>query len=753
MNSPDVISSQETEQYRFDNRIVGLFTFASVVWGVIAMVASSATWWILLSPEAMAADYTYARLGGGHLYLLVYAFAANGVFAGMYFSIQRLCKCEMANRSLSWLHFAAWQFVLVWAIVTLAYGHTEHRSGLDFILAVDFGFAICMLLFLANLVMTLFRRRERHMYISLWYYLASAIAVVPLQLLPNMAEMGEGYESRSWFSGAADGMLQLWAPNAMLFYLVLVPLIGLFYHFVPKVTEVAVPNYRLAVLQFWATIAFGVFASSRFLQYTAGPEWLMSMAMLAGVGMFLPAWVGVTNGWTMLRGSRGKRTIISSPILQFLLAGLLFYAVVIVDIGLTSVLYFSSWNVFTDWSVAHVYAVSAGIAPLVFAGLAYWTIPQFCNRGLWNKELLRIQVAVSVAGAALLVLPLYINGWLQGSMAFSTDDIGTLNYPEHVEILQSLTSGWWAVMAGGFLAAVGLVMLGVNLGMTWLFRGKQEQVRTTIAPRLLPGYEDELPPKSALEGQAVLDLGIKIDRWKHMTFHRKWERSPGVFVTMISVALGFGFLCHMGAVWATMRSDQPAAVAYTPLELAGREIYVREGCASCHTQAVRPLRAETTRYGDYSVAADYAYDQPTQWGTRRIGPDLAREGGRQNAFWHWQHLSDPRALTEGSLMPSFAYLLEQPLEVEAVRQLLIRESNNGQFNSDAVIYSEELLAEDTLTIEDRMVGETTELEQALQQQAEMIAADMVMAGGPAARFHSEATALIAYLQRLGAPDK
>ncbi|MFN3193651.1 MAG: cbb3-type cytochrome c oxidase subunit II [Aureliella sp.] len=751
MNSQDVISSHETEQYRYDNRIVGLFTFAAVVWGVVAMVASSATWWILLTPEAMAIEYTYARIGGSHLYLLVYAFAANSVFAGMYFSIQRLCKCEMAKRSFSWLHFASWQFVLIWASVTLAYGHTEHRSGLDFVWIVDLGFAASMLVFLANLVMTLFRRRERHMYISLWYYLASAMAVVPLQLLPNVATMGSGYESSSWYTGAADGILQLWAPNAILFYLVFVPLVGLLYHFIPKVTETSVPNYRLAVLQFWATIALGIFASSRFLHYSAGPEWLMSMAMLAGLGMLLPAWVGVTNGWTMLRGSGAKRTIVTSPILQFLLGGLLFYAVVVADIALTSVQYFSTWNVFTDWSIAHTYAISAGCAPLVFAGLAYWIIPQLCHRGLWNKELLRVQVGVSVAGAALMVLPLYINGWLHGSMAFSTDDIGTLDYPEHVEILGGLTSGWWAVLAGGFLSAVGLVMMSVNLGMTWVFRGQPETIRTTIAPKLLPNYEDEQPPESALEGQAVLDLGIKIDRWKHLTFHRKWERSPGVFVTMISAALGLGILCHLGAVWATLVTQQPAAVAYTPLELAGRAIYVREGCASCHTQVVRPLLAETTRYGDYSVAADYAYDRPALWGTRRVGPDLAREGGKQNSFWHWQHLADPRSVTEGSLMPSFAHLLTQPLEAETVRQMLIHENSNGPSNGAGAIYDDELLAEDTLTLEDRMLGETTELEQALQSQAEIIAADMVTAGGPAAQFQSEATALIAYLQRLGAP--
>ncbi|MEM7473978.1 MAG: cbb3-type cytochrome c oxidase subunit I, partial [Planctomycetota bacterium] len=455
MDSENPSAETNEEHYRYDDSIVRLFIGATAIWGLVASLAVAASIYILLNPGLIAAEYNFARFGNLPLSLTVYGFAANALFAGIYFSTQRLCKCEMWNRSLSWLHFFGWQFVNVWALVTIFYGHTEHRFGQDWVWVVDAGFALVMLCFATNLMMTLLRRRQRHMYISLWFYMSGALAPPMFQLLCNLAIPGEGYAGDSLFWGVADGFLQHWGFECIQYYMLLMPAIGLMYYFVPKATGKPVVHYRMAILQFWAMNTLGVFAATRVLHYSAVPEWITSLAMLAGVVMFFPSWGGVMAGWSMLRGP--NKELLKSPILQFYLFGLIFFGFVCIEIGLTSIKSISSWTVFTDWGVAHSYAISFGVAGMFGIGAIFWMIPQLFHRALFNKNMLRINVFVSGIGAGVLVDASFLAGAIQGYKNTSIDATGTLNY-EFVEILASVKPLWWAAMAGALIFAVGVLL-------------------------------------------------------------------------------------------------------------------------------------------------------------------------------------------------------------------------------------------------------------------------------------------------------
>ena len=171
---------------------------------------------------------------------------------------------------------------------------------------------------------------------------------------------------------------------------------------------------------------------------------------------------------------------------------------------------------------------------------------------------------------------------------------------------------------------------------------------------------------------------------------------------------------------------------YTPLELAGRDIYVGEGCYNCHSQMIRPMVAETKRYGEYSKAGEFIYDHPFQWGSRRIGPDLAREGGKQSSLWQYLHLEDPQSVNPESVMPSYTHLMETAIDFDKITDRVKAASQLG------AEYDEEL----------------TRAPEIAREQAERIAADIVSQGGPLKRgdlmtLDSQAVALIAYLQRLG----
>ena len=744
LDSEQSTSVENDEVYRYDDGIVRCFIWAATFWGLLASLAIAASGYILLHPDLMAPEYTFAKLSVFPLTLTVYGFAANASMAGVYFSAQRLCHQEMWSKGLSYVHFLGWQFVNVWALVTLAYGHTDSRPGQPFVLAVNLGIVAVLTCFALNLLMTVSKRRQRHMYISLWFYLSSAIVVPILQLVSNLAIPVQGYESISLFSGMADGFVQSWGRHCIEFYMVLMPAMGLMYYFVPKASGQAVVHYRMAILQFWSMSLLGVFAATRWLHYTATPEWITSLGMLAGLVMFLPMWVGVSAGWAMLRGP--NKELAKSPILQLFLLGIVFYAVLCLDTGVTSIKSLSGWSVFTDWDLAHSYCMVFGVAGMFSLGAVFWMVPQLFHRPLFNKDLLRLHVFVAAVGAVLLIVPTYFAGYLQGAMGRSADSSGTLNYPEFIDIVAAVKPFWWATTIGAVVVALSMVLLAVNYIASWAMRDRKYRVRTTLAPKLTSDFEADEAPHSDLEGKPVLGFGIKLDRWKSLAFHRGWERSPQTFAWLITASTLFACVLLVLPTWAASQwpSEEAAAKPYTPLELAGRAIYVREGCASCHTQTVRPLLGEVERYGgEYTNASQFQYDRPTQWSTRRIGPDLGREGGRQNAFWHLQHLRNPQAENEASVMPKFDHLADVEYSVDWVRELLRNEAALG------VSYDEALLADDTLSEEDRLYGEVTELESALQKQAEAIAMDMVISGGPAGILDKEVVALIAYLQRLG----
>lgn len=755
MNSNQVASSAESEEYHFDDKVTGFFILATAFWGLVAVVLTAATYLLLVRPDISqgAPEYAYGRIRPIFLNMATFAFAANGLFAAVYYSTQRLCKRRMWSSTLSYAHFWGWQFIGVWSLATMPLGHSQRRELAELVWPIDVAISAFWCLYTLNLLMTVFTRRTRHMYISLWFYLASALTVLPVFLLNNLVNPGQGYESTSLYRGVTDGFVQSWGSQNLQMYMLLIPFMGAMYYFVPKATGRPVANYRLVIVQFWMMTLLGVLAGSRLLHHTAIPEWVASVGMLAGLLMFMPSWVGVTNGLAMLRPAEGASEPLKPgmvPVQRFFLAAVLFYAFVSIESAWTSIKSIGAVTIFTEWSDARAYAITLGWAGMLAFGCAYWIMPKVSCKQLWNHELANIHFWVAGVSTALFVVAAYVAGYLQGSMARAMDSTGTLVYPEYLQIVQRVKPLWWV----GFLAAcgqvVGIAMLAVNLVMTW-FGGQRPKLEKAqvMAPRLGQDFAEEPQPPSALQGAAILELGLKLDVWTRLAWHRAWERSAATFTWAIVAVVALGIVVEFVPVslFANRLPDGVQAIPYTPLELAGREIFVQEGCVSCHTQTVRPLVAETKRYGDYSRPADFQYDQPALWGTRRIGPDLAREGGKQNGYWHWQHLENPRTLNPESVMPSFKHLLSQDLDIASIRQLLRDSASRG------VPYDEKLLAEDDLTVEDRLEGEVTLLEEVIQRQAEVVAADIVRAGGPAAKFDKQATALIAYLQRLGAPPE
>lgn len=720
------------ETFQYDDHVVRLFVTATIVWGLVATLVGLIVAVLLVVPWISGGLpwISFGRLRPLHTNAAIFAFAGNAIFAAVYYSTQRLCKTRMWSDGLSRLHFWGWQAIIVAAAVTLPLGITQSKEYAELEWPIDLAIAVIWLfVFGGNFLMTLIHRRERHMYVALWFYIATIVTVALLHVFNNLVIPASLFQGISIYAGVQDAFMQWWyGHNAVAFFLT-TPFLGLMYYFLPKAAERPVFSYKLSIIHFWSLVFIYIWAGPHHLHYTALPEWACTLGMLFSLMLWMPSWGGMINGLLTLRGAWHK--VASDPILKFFVVGITFYGMSTFEGPMLSIKSVNALSHYTDWTIAHVHSGALGWNGFMTFGMIYWLLPRLYQTKLWSPKLMSMHFWIGTIGILLYIIPIYAAGLMQGLMWRAIDqETGQLMYPEFIETTQSIVPLWWLRVVGGVLYVAGTVMLAVNALMTWLARPATYEEPSYSAPRLAPKYQDHsVPPTSELAGTPVLNTAVKLDLWAKMTWHRSWERLPVKFTVLTTLAVVLASLFEIVPTFL-IRSNVPTIATvepYTPLELAGRHLYISEGCYNCHSQQIRPMIAETKRYGEYSKPGEFIYDRPFQWGSRRIGPDLAREGGKQSSFWHWTHLENPELVAEGSIMPEYAHLLTSELNFKAILPLVRTAHMLG------APYDNEL----------------TDAEAMAMAQAEKIAADIVSQGGPAATHPTKAVALIAYLQRLG----
>ena len=736
-------SSGEIESFQYNDSICRMFVTATVVWGVLGMLAGLIVATLMVLPRFHPnvlfllgpwAEYlTFGRLRPLHTNAAIFAFAGNGVFAAVYYSTQRLCKCRMWSDTLGLLHFWGWQLIIVAAAVTLPLGITQGKEYAEFEWPIDIAIAIVWLGFFGgNFLMTLIRRRERHMYVSLWFYIATIVTMSVLHVFNNLVVPIGWFKSYSIYAGVQDAFMQWWyGHNAVAFFLTM-PFLGLMYYFLPKAAERPVFSYKLGILHFWALVFIYIWAGPHHLHYTALPEWASTLGMLFGLMLWMPSWGGMINGLLTLRGAWDK--VSADPVLKFFVVGLTFYGLATLEGPMLSIKSLNALTHYTDWTIAHVHSGALGWNGMMTFGMIYWLLPRLYQTPLWSTKLAKWHFWVATIGILVYIVPIYAAGLTQGLMWRSMDEKGNLNF-DFIDTVQAIVPHWTVRVLGGALFLGGMLMLAFNMFMTWLSRPATYEQPVYSAPRLLPmPMTASVSKPSSLEGKPVHELGFLVEKLSSMDWHRGWERLPVKFTVFTLLAVVAASLFEMIPMFL-IRSNVPTIASvkpYTPLELVGRDIFVAEGCYNCHSQMIRPIVSETKRYGDFSKAGESIYDRPFQWGSRRIGPDLAREGGKQSSHWHWQHLENPAKMSPGSTMPHFRHLLTRDLDFDKVTDRVKAAHLLG------APYDREL----------------TEAPDMARRQAEEVAAEIVKQGGPFKRgdtlvLNSQAVALIAYLQRLG----
>jgi cytochrome c oxidase cbb3-type subunit I/II len=694
------------EKFSYDNQIVKMFLYATIAWGIVGMLVGLTAALQIFIPEANGGIpyITFGRIRPLHTNAIIFAFVGNGIFAGVYYSLQRLLKTRMYSDILGRINFWGWQLIILSAALTLPFGITTSKEYAELEWPIDIAIAAIWVVFGWNMFATILKRRERHLYVAIWFYIATFVTVAVLHIFNSFELPVNFLKSYSAYAGVQDALVQWWyGHNAVAFFLT-TPYLGLMYYFIPKASGRPVYSYRLSIIHFWALIFIYIWAGPHHLLYTALPDWAQSLGTVFSLMLIAPSWGGMLNGLLTLRGAWDK--VRDEPILKFFVVAVTAYGMSTLEGPLLSLKNVNAISHYTDWTIAHVHVGGLGWNGFMTFGMVYFLIPKMFQTKLHSKRLANVHFWIGTLGILFYVLPMYWAGFTQAMMWKQFRPEGMLLYPNFLETVLQLKPMYALRALGGALYLVGAFMMVYNV---WA---------TVKKGNFVANEEAEAPPLAASPG------GHAGENW-----HRWIERRPVQMLIGSLVVILIGGVVEIiptmliSSNVPTISSVQP----YTPLELEGRDIYIREGCNNCHSQMVRPFRDEVARYGEYSKAGEFVYDHPFLWGSKRTGPDLHRVGNKYPDSWHFHHMLDPRTMSPGSLMPPYPWLFEDELSTEYTADKINTMRKLGVPYEEG--YEEQALND-------------------LQAQARSVQASLKDDGLEISE-NMEIIALIAYLQRLG----
>ncbi|WP_179317044.1 cytochrome-c oxidase, cbb3-type subunit I [Winogradskyella undariae] len=718
----------EVQQFYYDNKIVKNFLYATIFWGVVGMAVGLLLAFMFVFPNLTdgISWLSFGRLRPLHTNAVIFAFVGNAIFAGVYYSSQRLLKARMFNDTLSNINFWGWQAIIVAAAISLPLGYTSSKEYAELEWPIDIAITLVWVVFGWNLIGTMLRRRQRHLYVALWFYLATFVTVAVLHIFNSLELPVSGMKSYSVYAGVQDALVQWWyGHNAVAFFLT-TPFLGLMYYFVPKAANRPVYSYRLSIIHFWTLIFIYIWAGPHHLLYSALPEWAQNLGVAFSVMLLMPSWGGMINGLLTLRGAWDK--VRTDPVLKFMVVALTGYGMATFEGPLLSLKNVNAIGHFTDWIIAHVHVGALAWNGFLAFGMIYWLIPRLFKTKLYSIKLANAHFWIGTLGIIFYALPLYVAGFTQASMWKQFNPDGTLKYGNFLETVTEIMPMYWMRAIGGTLYITGMLILLYNVIAT--IRNAEVSV------------EDELAEAPALK--RVPKHRLAGEGW-----HTVLERKPIKLTILATIAILIGGVVQIVPT-IMIKSNIPTLSSvkpYTPLELEGRDIYIREGCVGCHSQMIRPFRSEVERYGEYSKAGEYVYDHPFLWGSKRTGPDLHRIGGKYSDNWHLNHMYDPQSTSSGSIMPSYKWLVRDELDKSQT------EAKMEGMVTLGVPYTEEEIA----NAQQHMTEQGTQIEKNLYADPDFAAtyeADKQAGGAEFVEMRDrEIVAVIAYLQRLGTDIK
>ncbi len=701
-----MVNNNQLEEFEFDDQIVKMFMGAAILFGGVAFLAGI---WAALQMAYYPANLnlpwiTFGRLRPLHTNAAIFAFAGNVIFAGIYHSTQRLLKTRLFSDSLSRIHFWGWQLIILAAAISLPLGYSHGKEYAELEWPIDIGITLIWVVFAVNFFGTIAVRRERHLYVAIWFYIATIVTVAMLHIVNSLEIPVSMMKSYPIWAGVQDALVQWWyGHNAVAFFLT-TPFLGLMYYYIPKAANRPVYSYKLSIVHFWALVFLYIWAGPHHLLYTSLPEWAQTLGMVFSLMLWAPSWGGMINGLLTLRGS--WHLLRTDPVIKFLVTAVTFYAMTTFEGPLLSIKSINSLAHYTDWIIGHVHGGALGWNGFLAFGMFYYLVPKLWGTKLYSIKLANAHFWTGTLGILLYYISMWAAGITQGLMLRGITADGRLQYPDFVETVTRIIPLYWVRLVGGLLFFIGFVIMVYNL------------YKTIKQPATEPIQK---------KAKAVNQLKMAATETKG---HRKLEGLGAVFTTLALLAVVVGSVIEIYPT-LNLKKYLPTEIKvkpYTALEIAGRDIYIREGCYVCHSQQIRPMTSEVLRYGPASTLEESMYDRPFQWGSKRTGPDLARVGKKYPDLWHYKHMINPREIIQNSLMPAYPWLVTDNTDFLILRKKLSVMKMLG------VPYDDETVAQADIKA---------------AEQAEKIAAELASQGAPAGLAKKQIVALIAYLQSLG----
>ena len=701
----------EVQQFNYDNKIVKYFIIATLIWGAVALLVGLLIALQLAFPAFnLGIEYTtYGRVRPLHTNAVIFAFIGNAMFAGIYYSLQRVLKARLFNDVLSKIHFWGWQIIIVLAALTLLSGFTTGKEYAELEWPIDVLIAVIWVTFGWNMIGTILKRRVKHIYASVWWYLASFLGIAVLHIVNSVELPVTLLKSYPVYAGAQDAVVQWWyGHNAVAFFLT-TPWLGLMYYYLPKASNRPIYSYQLSIVHFWTLIFLYMWSGPHHLLYQALPDWVQALGVTFSIMLIAPSWGGMINGLLTLRGAWDK--VRDQAELKFMVVALTAYGMATFEGPMMSLKSVNAISHFTDWTIAHVHIAGMGWNGGMIFGMLYWLVPKLFRTPLYSRKLANTHFWLATLGILMFAIPLYWAGITQWLMLREYNANGLLTYPNFLETTTQILPMYHFRIFGGLLFFSGFILFFYNMFKT---------IRT-----------GNLVDNEAAEAPAFTDSSV---RKAGETLHRLIERKGVVLTALVFIALAIG-----GAVeiipMLKIESNIPkiaAVTPYSPLELTGRDLYVSNGCYNCHSKQIRPLRWETDRYGEYSKIGEFVYDHPFQWGSRRIGPDLARSGWvgsstYKTAIWHYNHFTKPKEINPQTIMPAYPWLAKNRVDLTDIPKKIRAMQTLGV--PYATGYDQKAVAD-------------------YQEEAQKIVAEL-KASGVEITADKEIIAMIAYLHKLG----
>ncbi|WP_455367022.1 cbb3-type cytochrome c oxidase subunit I, partial [Kaarinaea lacus] len=588
---------------------------------------------------------TFGRLRPVHVNGVIFGAFSTPALGMLYYMVPRLCGRPMVKESWGWYALIGWNVFLVSGAISLMMGYNLGFEADEFEWPFNILRWIVLVIIGSQVLATIFKRRERGFYVSLWYTIAAMVWTLMNLVLGNVILP---YLEMSGISNAAlhglyiHYVVGLWITPAGL---------AVMYYFTPLSTHNPLFSHRLSLLGFWTIAFLYPFVGTHHYLFSPIPYHNQTISIVTSMLLIIPVWAVITNlfgtakgQWGYIAGGRDNDSFAA----KFLMLATLYYLLGCFQGSVEALRRMQELTHFNDFVIAHSHFTVFGTFVVAVIGGMYYLWPRVTGRQLWSARMASWHFWLTVAGSSVMFLGLTAQGFVQGGM---------LEYGANfVDSVVEMKPWWFGRTIAGATMDIGFVLMVINFVQT---------VRHGKAVHTEEKKFAELQARPA--GEEV-----------------HWLVRP----SSVFIIAGIGFFMLAVIVQGIMPSLLPETFvpkvteartgkaiqvsAYTSQEQHGRQVYIREGCWYCHSQFVRPVTGEDMRWGPTSQAGEYVFDQPHMLGTRRIGPDLTRIGRKYSSGWHVAHHWNPRLIVPDSIMPRFPWLFEKAKD----------ESGNPVLNED-----------------------------------------------------------------------